>query len=141
MALRNNLHDREYDAFKQDANYQTRKTVDALITNDASNPVPIVGDITADIESATTPKIYRVSCNVASTEYSQSLTDHTKQLLIRCDGKAKVRIAWASGETATKYFTIERGVTITESGLDLVGKTIYFSCDLNSQIVEIREWS
>lgn len=91
---------------------------------------------------ATTHTIYNVvSPGTASTEFNQVLTNNTKQLLIRCRGKATVQFSFTSGESGTKYITIEKNAVYKASDLNLVNKTLYMQVDAANQVVEIEEWS
>lgn len=99
-------------------------------------------DVTADIESSTTPAIYNVSAPVAGTEYSQVLTDGTKKIFVSSrDRKATVQFSFVSSTTGTNYITIPAGASYNEEGLNLTGVTIYFQTDKASQTIEIKEWT
>ena len=94
-----------------------------------------------NVSGATTHNIYnKVSPGVANSEFSQTITDGTKQLLIKCRGSAKLQITFVSGETATKYITVHKGTVYSAKDLDLQSFTLYMEADKASQTVEIEEW-
>lgn len=88
------------------------------------------------------PDIYNIEADVANQEYSQLLPDHTGSILIRVrDGRAKLQLSFNSGETGTKFITVEYGNNFFVSGVDLIGKSIYFQVNKPDQVVEILTWS
>jgi len=95
----------------------------------------------ARIVLATTPDIYNLSMPLANTEYSQVLSDGTKQLLIRMRDSAEARISFVVGGTLIKYVTIKENCVYADINLDLVGVTIYLQSSAASQVAEIREWT
>lgn len=90
---------------------------------------------------ATNPTIYNVSMPLANTEYSQSLSNNTKRLLIRCRTRSDIRFAFQPGHTATTYVTLKGGAVYSEENLDLDGATIYLRSTEAAQIVEILQWT
>lgn len=90
---------------------------------------------------STLPTIYNISMPLAATEYSQSISPGTKKILIRMRNKARAKVAFVSGDTATLYFTIEPGAVYFDENLDLVGVTIYLQSNVASQVAEILEWT
>lgn len=91
-------------------------------------------------EASITPVIYNVSCALANTEYSQTLSDHTKAFMIKARGYSTIKLAFVSGASGTVYFTVPAGTTLTQDGLDFAG-TLYFQTSKASEIVEIIEWT
>ena len=98
--------------------------------------------IPVSVNESTTHTIYNViSPGTANTEFSQALTDNTKQLLLRCRGDAKIQFTFVSGESGTKYITLEGRAVYQVSSLNLTSKTLYMQADAASQVIEIEEWS
>lgn len=88
------------------------------------------------------PKVYNiVSPGTANTEFSQALDDTTKQFVIKCRGKGKLKIAFVSGETTTNFITIEKYASLSQMQLDTTGVVLYLSCDLASETIEILQWT
>lgn len=77
------------------------------------------------VEGATSSEITNLSLAVADTEYSHNLNDGLKQIIIRNRNNYSTRIAFVSGETATKYFTIPQGCTLTISDLSFSSTILY----------------
>ena len=94
----------------------------------------------AKIVSAATPTIYNISMPLAGNEYSQLLSNGTKKILVRMRNRAKLRIAFVSGDTFTLWVTVEPGAVYFEENLDLNGATIYLQSQEASQVAEILEW-
>jgi hypothetical protein len=91
--------------------------------------------------SATTPNIYNLSMPVANTEYSQALSAATKKIMIKTrDRTATIKVAFISGDTTIKYFTIQPGAVYFEENLNLDGIVIYLQTNKTAQIAEILEW-
>lgn len=98
--------------------------------------IPTIGPAASD------PEIFNVDATLADTEYSQVLPDHTNAILIRVrDGEAKMQISFNVGETGTKFITVGLGNNFYVSGVDLVGKAIYFQASRAGKVVEILTWS
>lgn len=102
------------------------------------NPIYVI-----NTDSATSdPEIFNVDAPDANTEYTQILPDHTGALLIRVrDGQARLQLSFNSGESGTKYITCEYGNNFYVSGVDLVGKSIYFQSNKPGKVVEILVWA
>lgn len=96
----------------------------------------------ATLEAPKVQTIYNVSSpGTAFTEFSQALSDGTKQLLIRVRGTADLRYTFTATEANTKYVTIPKNNSRQISGVNLSSATIYLSCSKSSQVIEIEEWS
>ena len=90
---------------------------------------------------STTPTIYNLSMPTANTEYSQSLSTHTKKIMIRTrDRSARLQVSFVSGNSGTIFFSIEAGAVYSEENLDLEGVTIYLRSNKAGQTAEILEW-
>lgn len=101
-----------------------------------TNPEEIDGN-----GGATAPVITNKSVATANTEESITLSSGVKKILLRVRGGARLQVAFASSESATKFITIPPGATYCESGLSLTGITLYFQTNLDSQTVELLEWT
>lgn len=100
----------------------------------------------------TTPTIYNVALTTADTQYSQALPTGTRKFRIYAVNSTKIKPHSAvlrysytslgdgdwSGET---YISIPAGNYDEDSGLDLSGKTLYFSSPTGSGIVIIKVWT
>jgi len=108
---------------------------------DSSNRLPV--DAIISIDTVDTPLIYNVSAASANTEYSQVLPDHTKKLKIRVrePQAALIKFAFVAAQSGTNYFTVKPGSVYDESGIDLVGKTVYFQVTKPNLIVEFLIWT
>lgn len=92
--------------------------------------------------AATQTTIYNLSMPSANTEYSQSLSNSTKAILVKTrDRTARVQIAFVSGDTDLLYVTIEPGAVYFKENLDLTGATIFVQANKSSQVCEIQEWT
>ncbi len=92
------------------------------------------------IAQASEPTIYNLSMPLANTEYSLTFSNNTKKFLLRMRTPAVCKVAFASGETVTKYITVNPMNSYSEDGLDLVSITIYLSSSVSGQVAEILEW-
>lgn len=109
------------------------------ITGDPdADPVPVTLTTGA---SSSSPAIYNVTCTLADTEYSQSLTNGTNQFIIRARNTAKLQLAFSTGQTDTTYVTIYPGSSFKTQNLNTNNLTLYFEASKPNTIVEIIEWS
>lgn len=92
------------------------------------------------VSTITNPKIYNVTCTLADTEYSLSLSADTKQFIIKARGQATIKIAFVSGDTDTLYVTIPPNAVYGESGVIFNG-TVYLQSNKPNQVVEVLEWT
>lgn len=91
------------------------------------------------IEVSTNVTITNLSATLANTEYSHALTSGLKQLIIRSRGRAKLQVAFVSGQSGTNFITIPGGANLSLEGLEFTGKTVYVQANQASTIVEILE--
>lgn len=86
------------------------------------------------------PYIENISAILANTEYSFAFPFNTKKFLIKVrDGYAKMRIAFAPGDTSTDYIGISMGSFFNEE-VNVSNKTIYFQTNKTNQIIELLYW-
>lgn len=91
---------------------------------------------------STTQVVYNINSPVTPLqEFSQLLSNGTKQIIIRCRGIATIRMTFTSGETNTKYITIPKNCSYEKNNFNLTNATVYLSCDKSSQVIEIEQWS
>jgi len=107
-----------------------------VVENTTANPVPVT-----DQATATTNKIYNVTCTLAGTEYSQALSANTKKVKIKARGNSKLKYSFVATESLTKYITVHAGGYEIEEGFNTPTLTIYFNASKAGEIVEISEWS
>lgn len=100
------------------------------------------GSINVTFAPVSTPKIVNINIPVANTEQSFALTATTKRFKIRIrDGKAKLRLAFAVGESGTNFWTVERGAWYEDNDIDASGGiTLYFQATHASVDLEIQYW-
>lgn len=128
-----NIRDRQHGSFEQDSvDEGINRRVQ--IKNSVSDPVPVTSD------PSTTPTIYNVSAPTANTEVSQALNANVKQIMIRVRGNARAKIAFVATESATNYFSLPAGATLTLDKLS-ASVTLYMQTDKNTQVIEVLEWT
>jgi hypothetical protein len=106
------------------------------------NPLPVLATIssTASDFSPTQGKIQNITTpGVADTEFTIALPVNTKRYYIRVrDDVAKGRIAMATTETASKYWTLTRGTVFDSQAMNIVpSSNIFMSVSKPSVIVEL----
>lgn len=106
---------------------ETEKDVDLLLGGGAG----AVG--------ANAMKITNLPLSIADTEYSHSLEDNLKQVLITNRMNANIKLAFIVNESGSNYFTIPKGCTLSMTDLDLDGKILYMQANTSS-VVEIMEF-
>ena len=93
---------------------------------------------TISVTGAGTPKITPLDITSTSSEFSHSLTNNLKQLMVRSRVGATLQYAWGAGETTTNYVTIEKKAVLELTNLNFVGKVLYLRAD-KVGVVEIQE--
>ncbi len=83
-------------------------------------------------------EITNVDLTTANTEYSHILQTDVSQIRIRCREYATLKVAFVSGETSTKFWTIPSGTCDTIDGLTFNG-TLYLQSNKSSVTVEVME--
>lgn len=91
------------------------------------------------VTGAGSPKITNLPLPIANVEYSHILQTNLNQLIIRARGASKLQLAFVSMESATNYFTVPKGATLTIDGLGFVGVTLYIQASTANETVEILE--
>ena len=95
------------------------------------------------------PTIYNVTMTLADTEYSQQISQYTKQFMVHTRDESSFRLAFETGYVATPtapYLTIpvnaryfEDKVFLRVQTTDWDG-TLYFASDSAGKYIEIVEW-
>lgn len=93
--------------------------------------------------TAEDPFITNVTLGLAGTEGSAVLPVDTVRFLIRERNGGKLQFSWTAGQSGTTFFTIPRGNSYSEEGLQLVvPKTIYIQApSKDSADIEIIYWT
>jgi len=107
------------------------------VENPANDPV----NVTFSGLISTNAKIYNLALPTANNEESINVSNDSKQFLIRLRGIAELRFGTVSGETASNYFTIPKGATLTFDSVDFDSKQLFFRSDKAGQTVEIIEFT
>lgn len=84
-------------------------------------------------------KITNLLLTTKDTEYSHSLTNNLKSVIIKCREMAVLKLAFVNGESGTKYITIHGGCAFTLDNLEFVSKIAYIQASKDAVTVEIME--
>lgn len=104
-----------------------------------SNPIYVIAN---DNPASSDPTITNISAPLANTEYSFVIPDHTSALLVCVrDRTAILQVAFVPGDSALNFLTVGMGNNFSVSGVDLIGKTLYFQVNKPGKIIEILAWS
>lgn len=101
-------------------------------------------EVTVTTDVISDPDIQNIMITLANTEYPIVFPEGTQQFMLRVRSSAgKLQFSWVAGNTATEFFTVERGNTYTENNIKLTGsnKTIYVRSTVAGVIVEVLSWS
>jgi hypothetical protein len=119
---------------------------DVKVLDDSGNPAfntviadqPIDVTATVTLGGAESPLITNLSLPTINTEVSHVLQNGLHEITIRNRTEAELKISYVSGESGTKYLTINANCVHTLEGLKFTGKTIYIQSPSIST-VEILE--
>ena len=121
---------------------------DSVRIGDGTNELAVNPDGSINVDAAihtagaTNPFILNIPILLASTEYSATLPQDTKEFLLRMRDSSKFKLAYVSGDTAINYITINCGVVYSKGDLSLVAPlTMYFNSSRPSEVVEIIYWT
>jgi hypothetical protein len=107
------------------------------VNSDGSINVNLVG-----INVPSTPIIVNVSMPLAGTQYSFTFPTGTKRYNLYVRGNAKLQFCFITGQTNTKYRTLEMGASYTEESiLNSAPLPIYFQASQPGKILEILYWT
>jgi len=90
--------------------------------------------------SVTTPFIENFVVVSANTETSLVLPNNTQNLIIK-SRLGKLQIAFAAGQTSTKYLTLNKGANYVMDNLKTSSLTLYLQSTVAGDIVEVHGWS
>jgi len=92
---------------------------------------------------ATTPTITNLVLDATpGTEESHVFVANLKQVMIKArQSNHELQFSFTTGETDTKFVTIEAGTNYFEQNLNLSSTTLFIESNKASTIVEILEWS
>lgn len=91
------------------------------------------------VNGSTNAIITNLSMPSANTEYSHALQANVKQLWLRARGNSVLKLAFTSGESGTKFFTVSRGAVLFLDQLSFTGVTLYLQASLAADTIEIME--
>ena len=92
----------------------------------------------ARIIQAENPKITNLNVTSTGSQFSHTLVNALKQLMIKSRVGANIQFCWTAGETNTKYVTINKNTVLELQDLSFTGKVLYLQAD-KVGIVEIHE--
>ena len=104
-----------------------------------------IGNVNVDFTPVTAedPFIVNLTLGVAGTESSIVLPVNTVRFVIRERRNGKLQFSWTAGQSGTTFFTIPRGNSYSEEGLQLVApKTIYLQApNKDNADIELIYWT
>lgn len=133
--------------FEDDAetawNGELQGTDTAVVTVGASEEAPA-----SDAFDVKDPEILTLTLTQADTQYPLSIPDGTRRFYLKCRGDASdqiadFRYAWASGIVANRtgnYEVVPASAEDGESGVWLVGKSLYLASSTPGVAVVMRVW-
>lgn len=86
------------------------------------------------------PEIFNVSIPLANTEVEQALGSNIQGFTVRCRGEAEMKLAFTTGESGTKFITIPKGCSFSESDINFSG-SVFLQTNKPGQTVEVLAWS
>lgn len=121
---------------------------DSIRIGDGTNLVTTTssgGKVALDVNvvsaaSVTTPFIENFVVVAANTEVSLAIPDNTQNLIIK-SRLGKLQIAFAAGQTFTKYLTLNKGANYVLDNLRTSSLTLYLQSTVAGDIVEVHGWS
>jgi len=119
-----------------------RKKFKEVFTEDVNGDTAfrVVGSFSQANDDSNTEEIDNEILLTANTEYAVILPTNLRRYWIGVrGGRAKLRLAYESGETDTNYITIDMGNIYDSYPINfLAGKTIYLQSSSNNIVVEIK---
>lgn len=94
---------------------------------------------TISITGATNIRITNLTLTLSDTEYSHSIINNCRKIMLKARTTASLKIAFEVTESGTKYLTIPGNTTFELDDLTLSGKLIYIQSPNGSVVVEILE--
>lgn len=96
-------------------------------------------DLSVSLGLATNITVTNLTLTSSNTEYSHAFQTGVRYFVLRARNNAKLQIAFASGESSTKFVTIPNGCTFDLPDLSLTGKMIYIQSNIAGTVVELLE--
>ncbi len=92
---------------------------------------------------ATSPTITNLVLSVTpATPASHAFVVNLKQVMVKArQSNHELQFSFTTGESGTKFVTIEAGTNYFEQNLNLSSTTLFIQSNKASTIVEILEWS
>jgi len=99
------------------------------------------GGGSSDLTSSKEPTIVNYEIPLKNVENTITIPDNTKQFLLKSSDKSAVlQLSYVAGESATNFITLGKGATLSQSEVDLVGKSFYIQSDKDLTRLEILFW-
>jgi len=92
------------------------------------------------IKEATTQKITNLDLILQNTEYSHTLTNGVKKLMIRSRSKGEIKFTLTQNESGSNYITINAGAVYFIDNISLNLSVMYMQSSQANNIIEIEEW-
>jgi hypothetical protein len=89
----------------------------------------------------TTPFIDNFSMPLAATEYSYSFPSNTRRFTIKNRTSGLIKMAYISGTSGSKYYSLDPGTSYTETDIGSPVITMYLQSGSAGQVLEIISWS
>jgi len=89
-----------------------------------------------EIDEPTPSSVVNITCALADTEYSYSLPSGTKKIFIKTRNYNDVKYTFVSGESGSKYITLNSGMSDVQTG-NFSNKTIYVQSPTAGAVIEI----
>lgn len=128
MAIPGSVKDREYQNFGEDVEGNVARFVIDEKAHDLLAAISGTGN--------TTPHVFNVAVASADTEYSQALPNNTKAFFLKCRTVSRMKLAYANGESGTKFVTIPPGGFWVDQNF-YSAQTVYFQSVKAGVTVEI----
>ena len=115
--------------------------IETITTDGSGNTaIRIVGSLI--LGNKGTPDILNISATSAGTEYNFSLPSDVKAYRFRNRDGGKIKYAFVTGETNTKYYSVMPGNWESDDFVDRdTDLTIYFETTKPNQTIEVLYWT
>ncbi len=87
------------------------------------------GNVSKIYDAPTNVTFFNVAVGTPATEESQALPANTKEFIIRSRGKAKIQLAYATGDTGSLFVTIEKNGVYNDSNF-YPAQTLFFETNI-----------
>jgi hypothetical protein len=93
-----------------------------------------------DPVSGSFPVIDNITCTLANTEYSLTLTTNTRKFNITTRQGNELKLSFIASQSGTVYRTIPAGAEYSELFIGDSSLTLYFQSPKSDTIVEVIHW-